>query len=137
MSHHYLVGAILLSWLFLTAPSFPQTTRKGPYVAYAIPADVLKYAKKEYKTKEGSKYDGEMFPGNPSEIMDPVCLNQKGTAGWTNIVIVIQKDGTPSHIFAEKHSLVADCLVPRLATAKFTPPPHAPFFEYFQLFIKK
>jgi hypothetical protein len=86
----------------------------------------------------GSDDEGVLFPGgNPSGVLDADCLNAQGARGCVKLVIVIPKDGKPSAIYAPKHGLVYDCLVPQFATAPFTPPPHAPFYEYFQLLIKK
>jgi hypothetical protein len=119
------------SYWFIT-----DVVREGAPVDYSIPPDLLKQAEVESKSAEGDKYDGAMFPGSPNDIMGPDCLNNQ-PLGWVTLVLEIQKDGSPSHVYAEKHGKVEDCLAPKLAAAKFTPPPHAPFYELFKLNITK
>jgi len=115
----------------------PPKVQKGNSVQYSIPPDVLKWATKESKTLEGNKYDGEMFLENPANILSPQCLNGKEAIGLTTIVLIIREDGTVSKVYAKKHGKVYDCLAPKFATAKLTPPPHSPFYKLFELDIKK
>lgn len=138
MAYRYFAALLFVTLLLLAAPAFTQTDNPGPVVAWSIPPSILKKASAEYHCKVGSDYEGVMFPGgDPSGVLDADCLNAEGARGWVKIVIVIQKDGTPSNIYAQKHGPVYDCLVPKFAAAQFTPSPHAPFYEYFQLLIKK
>jgi hypothetical protein len=119
---------LVQSYFFITS-----IVHEDAPIDYFIPPNILKIADAEYHSKVGSQYEQVMFQGNPSLVLDPGCMN--GHAGWVKMVFVIGKDGSPSHIYAEKHGAVYDCLAPRVAAAKFTPPPHAPFYEYFQLNI--
>jgi|SRR5579872_1185502 len=118
-------------------PGNAPGVQQGNPVEYSIPPGVLKKARKESKTPEGNKYDGEMFPGNPSNILDPDCMSGEQALGWTTLVLVIQENGTVSKVYAKKHGKTYDCLAPKFASAKLTPPPHAPFYKLFELNIKK
>lgn len=115
----------------------PPGAGASPAVEYSIPPDVMKKARKESKTPEGNKYDGEMFPGNPMDILGPECMNGEQALGWVTLVLIIQADGNVSKVYAKEHGKAYDCLAPKFASAKLTPPPHSPFYKLFELNIKK
>jgi hypothetical protein len=117
------------SYKFLT-DNPNEAALSGTPLDFVIPADILQTAQKELNTTEGSKYD-EKFGPYFQKYSD--CMSGEKANGWHRIVLEIAKDGTPIHIYVQRHDPVNDCLAPKFQKEKFPPPPFAPFYYLFEL----
>jgi hypothetical protein len=126
---------LVASYSFLTT----DVVEDAAPLDYAIPPDILKMAQKESKTKEGELYDREFGEALGQQLAGFMkeCASGKEAFGWHRVVLALEKDGTATHIYAEKHDSVNDCLGPRLQGEKFPRPPGAPFYYLFELNVRK
>lgn len=129
---------LVASYKFVTE-NVKEETHQPPPIDFSVSASILDRARKTLKTPLGSRYDqqvGEDLGPSLAGFMKE-CASGSVAIGWHRVVIALRKDGTVTHIYAEKHDKVNDCLAPRFQGLKFPPAPTDPYYYLFELKVSQ
>jgi len=101
---------------------------------FNIPADILKTAKTYSYSKDDiyQQYekgvDQNYGPELQGYLNECAEKTKKHLQDFT-IVLKVEKDGSVSVIYADRHNPTTDCMVPKMVHAMLPPPPFAPYYE--------